>query len=401
MSGETVIRITELSQHRIAAGLISRLSKAAQTDEPVILDLSGCRNVYPNGTAPAAAILDHFRKRGLKISYINQGDFLVRVSFAEPLFVTRGNLASRNALWNTCWRYEDDDQIFALSKALIEDLIERVEFGIGVLEALSWCLYEVLDNVLSHARSGSGFVMVQYLRVTRRLLVTVADAGIGIHRSFTEGAGGFRPRLAKEALNLAVSQWTSSTGERRGNGLFGLARVVEENGGSLELRSGRAVWFSSPNEHFSRQVTRDNQIVIDDDHHCTVVDFQLSVDRPVSLADVLGVAPAYNFEIDPLRDDNGVVVVQMSQYASKVATRDGAIGLRVRLLNYLAEGATSIALDFQGLGVISSSFADETLGRLVEHFGLSEFRRLFHLRNLEGTVEALVNRAIVARSDLA
>ncbi|MGH3026161.1 MAG: STAS-like domain-containing protein, partial [Gaiellaceae bacterium] len=90
-------------------------------------------------------------------------------------------------------------------------------------------------------------------------------------------------------------------------------------------------------------------------------------------------------------------VVPMSEYSEKVATREGAMALRVRLLNYLAEGAERIALDFAGVGLISSSFADETIGRLVEHFGITEFRKLFSLRNASPTHQVLVDRAIEAR----
>ena len=96
-------------------------------------------------------------------------------------------------------------------------------------------------------------------------------------------------------------------------------------------------------------------------------------------------------------DDDGVVVVPMRDYATKVATRDGAVALKVRLLNYLAEGAEKVSLDFTGVGVISSSFADETVGRLVEHFGVAGFFNRFSFRGLSLLNQALIDRAVEAR----
>jgi hypothetical protein len=126
------------------------------------------------------------------------------------------------------------------------------------------------------------------------------------------------------------------------------------------------------------------------------VDFQLNVAKPVSLGIVLGGSGA-NLRLEALEDDDGMHTVRIQDFAERVATREGATALRVRLLNYLAEGAPSLTLDFAGVGVISSSFADETIGRLVQHFG-RDFYKKFRMVNMSELVESLVSRAIFARS---
>jgi anti-sigma regulatory factor (Ser/Thr protein kinase) len=393
------LHLGSLSGSGAAIRTIKYLRGAERDGRTAIIDFGDCHPIYPNGAAPVASILHLFRDRGLSIELRNLQGFAQYVHIDEPWLATPSNLSRASACWNVVWRYDHGDQVFVLAKSLIEDIIERIEFGRGVLEALSWCLYEVLDNVLIHAHSANGgFAMVQYLKATKRLAVSIADTGIGIHRSFFEGKGGFRPPTAADALELAVRQWTSSTGEKRGNGLFGLSQVVQSNDGTLDLSSGRAILHRAKTNQYTSQVSQGDTLVIDADHHCTIVDFQLSIGNPIDISSLLGGAFIYNHEIEPLMNDNGAVVVKIADYATKVATRDGAIGLRVRLFNYLGEGAPHVSLDFTGVGIISSSFADETIGMLAQHYGLAEFRRLFSFQNVSDVNKVLLDRAIAART---
>jgi hypothetical protein len=240
-------------------------------------------------------------------------------------------------------------------------------------------------------------MMAQYLRETRRLLIAVADGGIGIHRSFVEGAGGYRPPLAVDALRLAVAQWTSSTGEKRGNGLYGLAEVVAQNGGTLDIRSGKGWFHCSPAGRDSAQLAQRDWLVIDDNHHSTLIDFQLNVAASVDLGSLLGME-IISTHLEEIIDDDGYFVIPMKKYAEYVVTREGAKRLQVKLINYLAEGAPGLILDFSDMRVIGSSFADETIVRLVQHYGLEEFRQKFLVRNASAAVQGIISRAMYARA---
>jgi len=55
-----------------------------------------------------------------------------------------------------------------------------------------------------------------------------------------------------------------------------------------------------------------------------------------------------------------------------------------------------VILDFNGVGVISSSFADEVFGRLFVEMGPCAFMT----RIVDQTVEGLIDRAIVQRTRL-
>ena len=67
--------------------------------------------------------------------------------------------------------------------------------------------------------------------------------------------------------------------------------------------------------------------------------------------------------------------------------------------NLLRERRT-VALDFAGVGVVSSGFADEVFVRLFVEMGPRAFMTRIEMRNVERTVAGLIDRAIVQRTRL-
>ena len=57
-----------------------------------------------------------------------------------------------------------------------------------------------------------------------------------------------------------------------------------------------------------------------------------------------------------------------------------------------------IIIDFEGVGIVASSFADEYLGKLVQHFGFVVFNNLFKIINIGKENMAIVNRSIMQRN---
>jgi hypothetical protein len=86
-------------------------------------------------------------------------------------------------------------------------------------------------------------------------------------------------------------------------------------------------------------------------------------------------------------------------YTTNLGTgsRKAATELRTWLINILNEGTPVLYLDFDGVNVVSSSFADETIGKLVETFGPIEFARRIRLVHMTETIERLLDRAISIR----
>jgi anti-anti-sigma regulatory factor/anti-sigma regulatory factor (Ser/Thr protein kinase) len=388
--------IAHLASRSDVEDLATFLKAASVAGAPsVSLDARGATRVFPNAAAPAAAVIQHFRGLGMDVRVqTGRESFFERTRVRNPLLATEANLLEPGSRLSVAWAYAEEHAV-ALTNCVIEELGQRVEFAAGVLHALNWCLYEVLDNVFQHARSEHGYFMAQILRNSQTLAVCVADAGIGVHRSFHHG-GHYRPPTAFDALTLAVRENVTSTGEARGrgNGLYGLRGVVEHNGGRLEITSGRGLLTVGSTGIAGRNLPKG--VILDADHHCTIVDFQLDLGRAVDINEVLG-SEMPDMRLEAIETDTGMHVIQVLEHAQGTGTRAAAERLRTWLLNYLNEGAPYLVLDFAGVDMVSSSFADETIGKLAKRFGAIGFGQRFKLVNMTPTVQGLLDRAIATR----
>ncbi|MFF9776662.1 STAS-like domain-containing protein [Streptomyces sp. NPDC013978] len=356
------------------------------------LDLGDTHRIYPNGAVPMAAALDYFRNNGLQISTTRINASVIKTRFLHPLPATSENLRSHPS-GNIVWKY-DEEQSTDLCNAFIEMLEENARCETGVIESLNWCLFEVLDNVFQHSKSPYGYAMMQIHAKRRWCTVAVSDCGIGIHRSFKEN-NVYAAKNAYEAIMLAVQEKVTSKTKNMGNGLYGLMRVVGLNRGELQIRSGRG-WLEYREGEIKGDYSMSIPLVDLNDHHGTTVDWQLDLSRRVSLAEALNF-PEPNLRLERLEDESGDYCLRVADFEEGLGTRRSAEQIRNRLVNLLSSGAPRLTLDFSGVYVVSSSFADEVLGKLALEMGIVAFMSHFDLRGMTPTVSAIVNRAISQR----
>lgn len=87
----------------------------------------------------------------------------------------------------------------------------------------------------------------------------------------------------------------------------------------------------------------------------------------------------------------------LRDHSSGTGTRSSASRIRTEIVNLLNSNHRPILLDFDGVAVISSSFADELIGKLLIHLGFVGFNQTIHLRNMNSTVQAIVQRSVNQR----
>jgi hypothetical protein len=73
---------------------------------------------------------------------------------------------------------------------------------------------------------------------------------------------------------------------------------------------------------------------------------------------------------------------------------------RTKIENLMENGTAVVCFDFEGIRLISSSFADEVFGKLFVALGPLAFGRLCQFRNIDSTVRGLIDRAIAQRMRL-
>ena len=71
----------------------------------------------------------------------------------------------------------DNDTIYSIYQKVIGVLTRNMEVETTMLQALSYCFYEVLDNVLTHSGKVLGSVLTDYDAEKQSLRVLVADDG--------------------------------------------------------------------------------------------------------------------------------------------------------------------------------------------------------------------------------
>ena len=87
----------------------------------------------------------------------------------------------------------------------------------------------------------------------------------------------------------------------------------------------------------------------------------------------------------------------MGERSEGTGTRDSAIRVKNEVINILSEEQKPIVLDFSGVAVISSSFADELLAKLFLRLGLFQFNNLIKIRGLDASQQNILQRSVLQR----
>ena len=91
--------------------------------------------------------------------------------------------------------------------------------------------------------------------------------------------------------------------------------------------------------------------------------------------------------------DNGDIIVSVANQSHGTGTRKAAEKLRTLVLNIKKK----VVLDFTGVNLISSSYADELIGKIISQYGFSFFISHFSMTNLSSTNAFILNRSVQQR----
>jgi len=360
------------------------------------VDFSKTKTAYPNASVPIAGLIDYYNYNGVPIREIGQSSIVNAIHLLDPISLkSEEELSAMNSL-NKIFKFTDSNHVFWLVNAMLEELNSSDKFEKGVLEGLEWCLNEVMDNVIQHSDSNCGFVMGQIHKSSKHVAFTIFDAGRGIYNSLKNSI--HNPRNPIDALTLSLQEGvTRDKKVGQGNGMYGLRRIIEHNEGRLTLTSNSASYFLKGDqaETFSRIPTLSRE------QGCAIVDFQLDYEKNVSIADALKFnGKSYdpvNLKIEELENDKGEIEFILLQKSSGFGTRQAGERIRNQILNIHQQSNQVIVIDFQGVELISSSFADELLGKLVVEFGFFGFNNLIRMRNMNSLVQNIVQRSVSQR----
>ncbi len=367
----------------------------------VVLDFSKCEAATEAAMLPLLSIVAKMRE-------VDRID----VTLIEPQDSTLQRLFS-NANWShhldpdrfapttyagqhlPAHRYSEGDDWAEHFEDILLLVLRELSVDRASIVAVEWSLGEIMDNVVSHAKSPvGGFVQATTFRGSNRVEFIVADAGIGIPASMNINRH-------EDALMQAISEGvTRDSRENAGNGLFGSYRVAAmSTEGQFEINSGYGhLYYDRIRDDV--QVRRRRS-----PYHGTAVRCGIGLGNPDLLRDALKFRgkihrPVYDVVERRYEDGVGDLVFSIKTEArGDIGSRHGGRRIRQNIENLLSDHLI-VSIDFDGVGVISSSFADEVFGRLFVSLGPRGFMQRIKIVNTDPNVEGLIDRAILQRVQL-
>ena len=371
----------------------------------IVLDLSQCDAAFQNGVLPLIASVDNLRRERKEVSVT-----LPTTEYIRRLFL------------NTNWAHLLESDRYAPSETphprhvsarrfgtpeqqhrLVGETLNVLLGGIPSLHrddlaALEWSINEITDNVLTHAECDlGGILQVSTFERDRKVAVGVADSGRGILASLREG----HPKLQDDAHAIYRALEAGVTRHNdigQGNGLAGALRIATLSGGHIEITSGRAQVVCRPED--SKPYTRGPQQRLQG----TFVYFEIDLDSDFELSEALAFGGDPHRPIDVVEtlyetEDGNAVSLQLRDEQVGFGSRMAGRQIRTKCLNLLdADPEKPLLLDWEGIPLISSSFADELVGKLFADLGPLVFSARVRNIGMRRVVHGLIDKAIMQRA---
>lgn len=381
---------------------INRLRRIQPT--ALLLDFRDCRRAYPNTMVPILAhiqdLLDHgFEVRCELPSEPQLRNLFLKTNWAHflsPLVYRPSDVQHDRHL--ATQRFLDSAQQRSVVNQVLDVLMRTLELDRSLLGGIEWAINEITDNVLNHAESSvGGFLQVTTYRETQRIAFCVADPGRGILESLREA----NPALRSDADAIGEAVRAGVTRNRdvgQGNGLSGTLNIAMQTQGRFGVTSGtgRALWET---DHPQVRAT-DSQKT----YRGTVVDVQIPYGGTINLQKALSLGStkykgvADIIELKYLSDDCERLEMSMLEETAGFGSRRAGTQIRIKATNLLrAEPTSALVIDWNGIQMISSSYADEFIGKLFIQLGPTQFMSRVRHKNVTPVVGQLLDKAILQR----
>ncbi len=364
-------------------------------------DFSGVTKIYPNGVVPLIVLLDHLRTQNhVHFSVVGAGhlqtmesqDYLAHLVPDAGLPLRGGPSALHS--------FSNDYELNDLINYKIDQVLGQAQFAPGVLTAFEWFLNEIAGNVLVHSGAAKGWLQVVVHPRTHHLAVVVADGGSGIPASIRGS------KLLQEQFGMDLSDAdaieislrygvTSRPDYGQGKGLTGTMSIVKANrGGRMAITSQKGRVFYSPDSIGLKVQSHLPPL------HGTLVDLQLDFSEPLEIEKALwGHAPV-SFTESVYGKDAPVGIMRMAfkTQAASFGNRITAERIRKKIENLLIEApADDLEIDFDGVSMLASSFADEVFGKLAARMGVISFSRRLRFINMNAFCQGIIDDAVQTR----
>ena len=386
------ISLDKFTQAKYLNDCILHRTKKGQNDFVIqVLD----SNTYPNACVPLAGIIDFYRQKGIRFDIQYQrGSYAKHVRLDCALQVE--DPVNDNELiypLDKVWTFSSSEGVGKLVDAISSHIRKADLIESGIVSSIEWCINEAMDNVLQHSSCDKGYVMGQLHKATKMFAICIFDTGIGIFNSLRNTP--HKPPTAFDAITMAMQERvTRDTSVGQGNGLWGLSNIVNANGGSIRISSCGARY-----SHYDGQPTKvmDGDFNLGSKQGTTMIDFRLDYAKPINIAEALAGYEPTDLVLEEHEDDEENITIVVSKEAHGTGTRQSAEKLRNFAENLRNEKKKRLIFDFEGVNIVSSSFADELVGKILAKNGFVGFMQNYRIKNLSSINAAIINRSVEQR----
>jgi anti-sigma regulatory factor (Ser/Thr protein kinase) len=366
------------------------------------VDFQNVVKAYPNGMLPVISTLNSLRRDSIRVYIklpnhddtrklfrsVNWAHYLSPDQFEKSESVHDRHLVTR--------KFETPEQQKNVVNDFMDVVLRSMPIPKDVISGLEWSINEITDNVLNHSESNEGgYIQASTYISTQTIAFAVADSGRGILKSMQEGFPNLRTDL--DAIGEAIKAGVTRDPKfGQGNGLAGSLRVSTLTGGSFDITSGSGRLIVTNNES-----TRKRLYSV---YKGTIVCGQIKVDENFSISEALdfdGKVKYIPLNIVDYRyemDEKDCLLLKMAEETTGFGSRRSGYQIRTKVKNLLnSKFGYPIIIDWSGVPVISSSFADEIIGKLFLEMGAMSFSSLVKNISMEDLVRGLLDKAVAQR----
>ena len=298
---------------------------------------------------------------------------------------------------NTSIDVFDSHSLNDVYQQVMKTLTSHFEIEVSILQALSYCFYEILDNVHIHSGKPLGTAITHYDADNDVLRILVADDGMGIRQSLAENEK-FRDITESDAIRMCIED-SVTDGKGMGFGLYATSRLMKDVGLQFILHSANPKLIHKD----------DSTEVIENGYwQGTIVYMEITTSKEINPNEVVDHRTnaeeqfnEYFVETDELEtlwtNGSSTSEFRFSDIATDFGTREMGARIREHLRPLFTENSR-IALDFTGVNVVSNSFADECIAKLLLDMPLEELKQRITFRGLNPMAERSILVALQRRN---
>jgi len=373
-------------------------------EKTITLDFSRVRKAYPDGMVPIITTIDYLKRCGVSIHvslpkhsdtrrlflHTNWAHLLSPEHFKPEITQHNKHLVAK--------RFSSSEEQQNVVNEFVDIVMRNMQVKRDVISGLEWSINEITDNVLNHSESpDGGIIQVSTYPKNDSVSFAVSDSGVGILKTLSQGIPTLRTDI--EALGEAVKAGVTRGKEfGQGNGLAGALRISNMSEGSFSVTSGKGHMEVVNSKEARRFTRRDFEVF-----NGTIVCASINTNIDFSLGEALGFNES--IEHNPIdyieinyENDSNVMKLIASEESTGFGNRGAGRQLRIKSLNLLNANPTlPLEINWTGIPLISSSFADEFIGKLFLELGAMSFAARIRNIGMESLIRSLLDKAVLQR----